>query len=235
MKIFDESAASSPALLTFYCPFDSEVNPEKDLLVARCAVWAKRFGLGGGGDAAEVYAITGASLVAWFFPRARGALAQVLADYSAWAFGVNDRVTPPPSPGSTLDVINDIGRWTRIMRAADTFVDDGSLIEAAARDVFRRLKVVMTPAQLHRFTTYQVVWMWDMTWVTALRERGEELGVNTYLAMRLSSVGTYATLGYLDAVGGIEPPEAELRAPKVLAACEAGFSPPAWTTTGTPC
>lgn len=62
-----------------------------------------------------------------------------------------------------------------------------------------------------------------MTWETALRERGEKLGVNAYLAMRIGPVGTYAALGYLDAAAGIEPPEAELRAPKALAASEAGI------------
>lgn len=81
MTMLEGPTTSSPALLTFYCPFESEVSLEKNLLISRCTAWAKQFGLGGHGGAAEIYAITGASMVARFYPRARGELAQALADY----------------------------------------------------------------------------------------------------------------------------------------------------------
>ncbi|SDS54232.1 hypothetical protein SAMN05216371_0128 [Streptomyces sp. TLI_053] len=206
-----------PHLLTFYCPFKSELSPDNDLLSQGTRAWVRRFGFG---DAA--HADTGAAMTAHFFPRVTGELAQALADYSAWAFVVNDHAVPEPGTAATCDVVDDMNRWARVMRSIDTYGAYGTPLEAALRDSLLRIRARTTPLQFERFVNAQSTWLWQMTWETALREKQKQLGVNDYLAMRVGAVGVYATHGCIDAVAGIETPDGELARSCVRAACEAG-------------
>src|SRR5918999_1416929 len=72
------------------------------------------------------------------------------------------------------------------------------------------------------FTTGQTSWLLDQSWEASLRERGAELTVNEYLAMRIGAGGVYAAISYIDAVEGIEVSGQELASPIVRAAVEAG-------------
>ncbi|WP_406510609.1 terpene synthase family protein [Streptomyces sp. NBC_00212] len=80
-----------------------------------------------------------------------------------------------------------------------------------------------TDVQYDRFIDGQTRWLQDMLWETALRERGERLDVNTYLALRLGTVGIYATIAQFGLVGGTEITAQEFASPLFRAVIESGL------------
>jgi len=212
--------------LSFYCPLPEQVGRDKELLMTETLAWSQRFDLGAGDDAATYkYGVAGTYTVAHLFPHATGELAQVLSDYSAWAFTVNDFVVPE-HPGSVrmCDVVHAVCRLVRIFRSPDSWpAEQMSMRERALQDTLWRLRPRVTDVQYDRFVSGMFRWLHDMLWETALRERGERLNCNDYLAMRLGTSGMYATLAYLDAVEGTEITAREHADPLFRATIEAGL------------
>src|SRR5918992_427536 len=218
-------SGSVPAeLFSFYLPFSQETNPAVGSLETGTLSWAEKFDLcRGDAQAATLYALTGANFMAHVYPHANGDLAQALSDYSAWGFAVNDQAVPTGQVIRTCDALNSIFQWVWTMRSPNSWIADDNSFLAALRDTFLRLSDCMTPLQMHRFTTGQTSWLLDQSWEASLRERGAELTVNEYLAMRIGAGGVYAAISYIDAVEGIEVSGQELASPIVRAAVEAGI------------
>ena len=214
--------AAGVKLLTFYCPLSAEVSFEADVLRQRTQDWARRFDLGqGSAERAAMFALTGAVFAAHVYPHARGEVAQALADYDAWAWAANDFVG---SDASLRDIVVTLGRWERIVRSPNSWPNSAHPLDAALADAFRRLHDLLTPVQWQRLTTGQSQWLYPMTWEAALRDSGVRLGVNDYLAMRLSASGAgYAAPAYLDATEDIELSEREWADPALRAAAESGM------------
>jgi len=217
-----ETDAICGKLLTFYCPLSAEVSPEADLLQQRTYDWAKHFDLGeGDAERTATFALTGAVFAAHVYPHARGEVAQALADYDAWAWAANDFVG---SDTDFCEIVVALGRWERIVRSPGSWPDSSRPLDAALADAFARLRELLTPVQWQRLTAGQSQWLYPMCWEAALRESGVPLGVDNYLAMRLSASGAgYAAPAYLDATEGIELSEREWANPVLRAAAEAGM------------
>jgi hypothetical protein len=217
-----ETDATYVKLLTFYCPLTADVSPEADLLQQRTNDWAKRFDLGeGDAERTATFALTGAVFAAHVYPHARGEVAQALADYDAWAWAANDFVG---SDADLREIVLALGRWERIVRSPGSWPSSSRPLDAALADAFARLRDLLTPLQWQRLTAGQSQWLYPMCWEAALRESGVPLGVDDYLAMRLSASGAgYAAPAYLDATEGIELSEREWADPVLRAAAEAGM------------
>jgi hypothetical protein len=217
-----ETDAACGKLLTFYCPLPAEVSPEADMLRQHTQEWAKRFDLGeGDAERGALFALTGAVFAAHVYPHARGEVAQALADYDAWAWAANDFVgSDAPLP----EIVVALGRWERIVRSPGSWPGSSRPLDAALADASARLRDLLTPVQWQRLTAGQSQWLYPMCWEAALRESGVPLGVDDYLAMRLSASGAgYAAPAYLDATEGIELSEREWADPVLRAAAEAGM------------
>jgi hypothetical protein len=217
-----ETDATCGKLLAFYCPLAAEVSPEAETLQQRTQEWAKRFDLGEGDpERAAIFALTGAVFAAHVYPHARGEAAQALADYDAWAWAANDFVG---SDASLPEIVVTLGRWERIVRSPGSWPGSSRPLDAALADAFLRLRELLTPVQWQRLTAGQSQWLYPMCWEAALRESGVPLGVDDYLAMRLSASGAgYAAPAYLDATEGIELSEQEWADPVLRAAAECGM------------
>ncbi|MFI9508613.1 hypothetical protein [Nocardia sp. NPDC052566] len=209
--------------LDFWCPFDAEVCPEADTLSAGTRAWAQQFDLGDGDPAkTELYANVGAVFTANVYPHITGPVGQALTDYSAWGWVANDHALPPQG-ARTCDVLHKLYRWARIMRAPSSFPELTTPADAALTEVFTRLYEEAPARPRARLVDSQVRWLLDMGWEVVLHERGAQLTVNDYLAMRLGSGGAEAALGYVEIVEGIEVPDREWTAPRFRAASEAGM------------
>ncbi|MGW1055722.1 terpene synthase family protein [Streptomyces sp. NPDC001118] len=161
-----------PQLLTFYCPFEDEVGPERDLLVKNTLDWARQFDLGeGDADRCTQLALTGSVFMAHVYPHARGPLAQALSDYSAWGWLTNDFSDSPRPVG---ELMPDLGRWERMMRAPASWPSSTRPAEKALRNVLVRLQRCMTAVQWQRFTAAQCHWMHAVAWTASLRAKGGE-------------------------------------------------------------
>ncbi|MFK8911477.1 terpene synthase family protein [Streptomyces sp. YS-3] len=210
--------------LTFWIPMEPMVAPNAQSLITECTTWARKAGLGGGNDtAAAIYANVGALLVAHCFPTTTGPLQQALADYSAWAFEINDVVVPAPESSRTTDTVHITNRCVRLGRSPHSWGPDASPLEKALADALIRIRAHTSDVHYERFVRPQEAWCHAMLWETALRERHTPPGVNEYLAMRGSASGLYATMGIIPAAGDIGAADWELAAPAVQAAAEAGL------------
>lgn len=210
-----------PQLLCFYCPLETEVNPDFRQLGQRTLAWVRRFDLGSGDPGrATMLGLTGAAYAAHANPHATGELAQAFADYNAWAWAANDAAG---SDRSAASLVVDFGRWERIMRSPGSWPDVSTPMDAALSEVFGRLRRILTPVQWERFVAGQSQWLYSMAWEVGLREQGGTHTVNDYLAVRFGSVGCYSAVSYLDAVEGIELSEGEWARPAVRAAAESGM------------
>ncbi|WP_329075021.1 terpene synthase family protein [Streptomyces niveus] len=207
----------------FYCPFPPEENPGKAALAENSIRWTQKFAFGHSPEKLLAYGGGGALLTTHLFPWARGEAAQVLSDYSAWAFLINDSVIPPDADRPLGDVVEEIARCVQVCWTAGALPDCTTPLVVAAGEVFDRMKRVLTPIQFVRFTRTQTEWLQTMLWELAMRERGHHPGVNEYIAMRIGAVGCFATLGYIDGLAMTKLPETELSTPKVRAACLAAL------------
>ncbi|MFI9504233.1 hypothetical protein [Nocardia sp. NPDC052566] len=213
--------------LSFWMPIQAQVAPNRQTLTGECVAWAREKHIGGGDpDVAAVYGHSGASLLAYAFPHATGPMQRALADYSAWAFVPDDvaDATINGSPPRTCEVVHELSRLARMTRSPDSWADDTTTSENALRDTIIRIRAHCSAVQFERFWRRQEIWLFQLVWATALRERGIPPGVNEYMAMRIGSVGLYATQGYIHLVENIEPTNAELARPLVQAAAEAGLT-----------
>jgi Terpene synthase family 2, C-terminal metal binding len=214
----DTSNHMLTTLLSFYCPLTAEVSPHAQRMCEHTLVWARRFDLGEGDDRrTTMLAATGATAMTHMFPHATGGLAQALSDYSAWAWMPNDLGESGQPIG---DIFVRLGRWER-MRSPDSWPDATDPHDSALRDVFLRLRCLMSAVQWQRFTAPQEAWIYQVGWEASLAERNAELSVNDYLAMRLGSGAAYASVGFVEAVEGIELGERQWARPIVRAAAEA--------------
>lgn len=217
------SVSADPAearILQFYCPFTTETNPEGARLLRATVDWASRYDLGSGNPAkTQMLAQTGVAYTVCANPHVRGELAQALSDYNAWAWTVNDFVG---SAVSTADAVYRLGRWERIVRSPRSWHGDGDLFESAGGEVLDRIHSLVTPVQWQRFVAGQSQWIQAMSWEVAIRELARPLGINEYVAMRISCVGVYAATSYFDMTEGMELSEKQWSDPLVRAAVEAG-------------
>lgn len=215
----DDLEILPPELLTFYCPFKAEVSAEADTLFQGSLAWAQQFGLDSDGHAAMM-AMAGAGYTAHAIPHAKGEVAQALADYNTWAWTVNDYVTSGDQLGT---IITSLGRWERIIRSPRSWPDATRPLDAAAADVFQRLRCLLTPVQWERFSAGQSHWIQSMGWEAAHLETDRPVSVNDYLAMRIGYVGVYSAAAFLDAVEDIELSEQQWARPTVRAAAESSM------------
>ncbi|AYF77940.1 hypothetical protein D7D52_33620 [Nocardia yunnanensis] len=207
-------------ILQFYCPFTAETNPEGARILRATVDWASRYDLGSGNPAkTEMLAQTGVAYTVCANPHVRGELAQALSDYNAWAWTINDFVG---AAVSTAEAVYRLGRWERIVRSPQSWHRDGNLFESAGGEVLERIRGLVTPVQWQRFAAGQSQWIQAMAWEVAIRELARPLGVNEYVAMRISCVGVYAATSYFDMTEGIELNETQWSDPLVRAAVEAG-------------
>ncbi|WP_153995407.1 terpene synthase family protein [Mycobacteroides abscessus] len=212
--------ATVARILQFYCPFTAESNPEGSEILRATTDWAARYDLGAGDlGKTEMLAQTGVAYTVCATPHARGALAQALSDYNAWAWAINDFVG---SATGTAATVYRLGRWERITRSPGSWRGEGDLFEAAGSEVLDRIRGLVTPVQWQRFAAGQSQWIQAMAWEVAIRELARPLGVNEYVAMRISCVGVYAATSYFDMTEAIELSEAQWSDPLVRAAVEAG-------------
>jgi hypothetical protein len=209
--------------LTFWIPFEPEVAPNAEDLTAQSAAWAQKVGLGGQDpDRAAVYGNVGALMMAHFFPHTTGRLQQALADYSAWAWAAKDAIDPAAA-ARTCDVVHFANRMARLTRSPHSWAGTSTPLEDAFTDVITRIRACTSDLQFAWFMRGQEIWLHQLLWENALRERGAPPTVNEYLAMRIGAVGIYSTHGYLPCTENIEPPARELATPLVQATAEAGL------------
>ncbi|MEU1549281.1 terpene synthase family protein [Nocardia sp. NPDC005745] len=205
-------------LLTFYLPLQPDIHPDATSIQQQTLRWVRSFDLGQGDDMIHVMVSqVGAGLLSYCYPCATGELAQLLANYNAWAWVAQDRLA---ALTRTCEAMLAIGRWERIVRSPNSWPATTDALEAALADVFKRLRRCMTPVQWERFLAGQSQWVSALGWEVALRERGTALTLNDYLALRMGISGCYAAPAYLDAVQGIELDEKQLSHPRFRAAVD---------------
>ncbi|MGW8782603.1 terpene synthase family protein [Streptomyces sp. NPDC055796] len=194
-------------LLSFYCPLPAEVCPETERMRERTLQWAQRFDLGqGDAQRTRMLALNSSVFSAHMYPHATGELGQALSDYGAWAWIPNDLTGSGHPVG---DILVALGRWESIMCFPDSSPESASPedfdpLDVPLREVFARLRDLMSAVQWERFRSEQQLWLYQMAREAALLERGVTLSVNDYLVMRIGSAGGFAASGYIDAVEGIE-------------------------------
>lgn len=86
-------------------------------------------------------------------------------------------------------IIASLGRWERIVRSPRSWPEATRPLDAAASEVFQRLRRLLTPVQWERFIAGQSHWIQSMGWEAAHLEAGSPVPANDYLAMRIGYVG----------------------------------------------
>ncbi|MGW1291215.1 terpene synthase family protein, partial [Streptomyces sp. NPDC002586] len=89
----------------------------------------------------------------------------------AWGWLTNDFSDSPRPVG---ELMPDLGRWERMMRAPASWPSSTRPAEKALRNVLVRLQRCMTAVQWQRFTAAQCHWMHAVAWTASLRAKGGE-------------------------------------------------------------
>ncbi|MFJ2603710.1 hypothetical protein ACIO13_01795 [Streptomyces sp. NPDC087425] len=154
------------------------------------------------------------------FPDAPLEQLQIIADFNAWVFAMDDYIDLPGGVGDAVQATVRLARLVRSVEAPEAAPLDGSPLGVALADVVARLSRCATPAQLARFAESFRRGMFCMAWQRSLLDDGEDHDLNEYAALRLgaSFVPPYSAL--FEIVHGYRLDGEELATPPARALTE---------------
>ncbi|EFL20029.1 terpene synthase family protein [Streptomyces sp. C] len=215
--------AFSPQTPPIFCPLPAAPYPPSEDLMHACAKWLGRLSPGRSPEETTLHAAIGAGISVLFFPEAPPERLLSMSKYSAWSFQLDDMIDSGRL-GSASQTAPVLLALARIMEAPHAHLLGDMPLAAAIADVSKDLRSWATPVQMARFTASFRLWMTGVVWELSMRERGEPVSVNEYLAVRVLATGSPNAIDMALMCAGLELPEHQMADPTLVAAREAAMA-----------
>ncbi|WP_435120342.1 terpene synthase family protein [Amycolatopsis thermoflava] len=217
-------------LRPFYCPVESRIHPDVDLIEERAIAWLDRVRFYR--DETERMRIVGtnsAEFYARFAPDGITENVEAAAHWVYWGFAFDDaRCDSGEFARSPHEFLVMAGKAQRALENPWHPPPDGDPMVLALQDIGRTFAACATPVQVRRFAEAHRAWLFGVAWQIACRGRGRMPDLAEYTAIRLNSAGGPPTLAMLEIAAGQEVPAAEMDSPAVRALTEMTILVASW-------
>ncbi|MEV0492910.1 terpene synthase family protein [Streptomyces atratus] len=216
-----------------YCPFPQRTNPHVAHTRDHLGNWTRNTGLVHRDSARERFEQADfGSFVGMVYPTADEHSLDLVADWLAWLFLVDDQLDDGHlgrSPERVRDVVA-LMRSVVEGNAADPLPDeDLPAAVVALADLWERTTPNAAAHWLRRFAWHLVTYLTTATtWETGNRANGVVPSEETYIAKRRHTGATYVCMDLIEIVAGIEAPESIHNDPRFIVAAEASSNVVCW-------
>jgi hypothetical protein len=184
--MFDSHFESAAQL---YCPFVTSLNPEYARIAARSRTWALRCGLLSPSASSEKYDEY-ARLAALVHPHADISSLQIVADWFAWKFLVDDVWDESNAGRQVAQMTQMHRRFAAILHGEPAQTSDHPFTHALA-DLCARIRARDPGGVFDRFSAATEAVFRASQWEAANRRRGSTPDLATYMAKRIETGGVY--------------------------------------------
>ncbi|MBS2961589.1 hypothetical protein KGA66_00925 [Actinocrinis puniceicyclus] len=223
MNTVDCPSPHSAVLPPLYCPYESALHEQAEVVETSTLAWADRFGLA---DDPAVRRRLGAMRGAWLSGRVtpRATLPGLLVgtDWQTWLFLFDDAYCDESDRGRRCaDTVKTATHAALVLDGGRAPGQEANPFLTALADVRDRLSAMTSPEQFARFTAQVESYLLAQTWEAAHREQGTLAGFAEYVTMRRRSGGVPTCLALIEAVNGFELPGAVWSSPRLRALSDA--------------
>lgn len=195
---------SSP-LSQLWCPFQSRINRHVELVYQGTYKWLEMFGLGGSAQSYKKSIAEVAYLAGRFHPDASPEILQLIADWYAWFFCLDDDSDGSDLGHRPVKLSALHSNLLLILRGATPSIEDGPL-GLALRDLQLRSYQLASSEWLEQLTAHIVEYFAAIAWEANNRQQSIRPSLDSYIRLRPITGGlpidqVFAKLSY-----GIELP-----------------------------
>ena len=215
-------ALRETALLPFFCPVESAINPACDEIEELCIAWIDAQHLySDGASRSRLIATKAAEIYSRALPTAdRFAVADV-AKWLYWGFATDDLLYDVgPVSVRAAEFLKIAARYVRICEQPLARFPDTLPYEAALRDLALAIRGRASPAMKLEWAHTARGWFFGMAWDVGNAERATPPSLNDYLMMRMHTGGLASWITTLNIANGSELSPQEAAAPAVVALTE---------------
>ncbi|MCM3923603.1 hypothetical protein ND748_18275 [Frankia sp. AiPs1] len=233
MTAITDAEGVRPMLLTvppFYCPIESAVSPDAELVDRRSTQWLEKFGMFENGVQRD-YLARGKTgyFAAYSLPTGTGDGFQAASDFLLWLYTFDDTHCDERPGGTTPEeLIVTVTQLARIIEAPGSRVLAGNPWAEALRDLRLRLADCATATQVERWVVELTRYFLGLPWEAANRRRGVEPSLDDYVVMWSYVAAMLPSVMFTDIAGGYEVPAQQMSAPAVRALTEMSCVLVAW-------
>ncbi|GAB3578626.1 hypothetical protein GCM10027445_46030 [Amycolatopsis endophytica] len=217
-------------LRPFYCPVESKIHPDVEVIEERAIAWIDRVRFyRDDTERRRVIGTNSAEFYARFAPGGVTGHVQAAAHWVYWGFAFDDaRCDSGEFAGSPQEFLAMAGPLQRALENPWHPVAGDDPFTAALQDIGRGFAACATPTQVRRFCDAHRAWLFGVAWQIACQARGRMPDLADYAPMRLNSSGGPPTLAMLEIAAGQEVPAAEMDSPAARALTEMAMLVAAW-------
>ncbi|WP_431984117.1 selina-4(15),7(11)-diene synthase [Streptomyces qinglanensis] len=182
-----------------YAPTPPTIHPRHAAIDQRTADWAHAFRIGSPQLRDQLVAQSIGTFAARILPEGREEVAQLLADFVLWLFGVDDGLCEEGALGKQPGQLSGELSWLlRIAQSPETPARTDDPLALGLRDLRRRVDAYGSPAQAARWVDTLREYVLSVVWEADHRARRIVPGLDDYTLMRLYSGATTVGLPLLE-------------------------------------
>jgi hypothetical protein len=218
---FREQTLAIPPL---YSPFSATIHPRHDRIQARSAEWSEQWCIGSADLRAKLVQHDIGTFAARVLPEGDEEVAQILAEFIVWLFGVDDGMCEEGAIGHHPGGLSaSLSRLLRIAQEPRAAILPGDPLAEGLRDLSGRLAKHATSAQLARWVTGIREYFLSLVWEAHHRSQGTMPSLNDYALIRLYNGAASAAEPFLEIGNGYELTSAERHHPAIRILIEMAF------------
>ncbi|WP_431929981.1 terpene synthase family protein [Nonomuraea jabiensis] len=175
------------------CPFPIIISPHVKTVQAGTQQWIERFGVF---TPPQLHHFTRAAygeLAARVYPYARLPLLQLMSDWVAWLFAIDDVIYESDAPVTAVQTIPELRRVL-----TDDHQEGSSGFGRALADIRARIAAVANTEQLHRWTTATCEYLLAQLWELSNRTHGQVPTLEAYVTMRRLTGAMHTVYALID-------------------------------------
>lgn len=207
-----------PPAVPYWCPFPSEMHPQRAEVEERAVAWIDRFGLyTSSAERASLLGSASADFYSRFAPHGDrdGLLIGICWMY--WGFAFDDGYCdagPMSERAGEFAALAD--RLQELLESPSSRPLEHDPFGAALHDIGRSMRELASPVMNERFHRAHRSWLSGVIQQIAHRANGVLPDLDSYLDMRIRAAGGFPTFALLEVANGLpDIPEAEMSAPAV--------------------
>jgi hypothetical protein len=221
-----EQLLSVPPL---YSPFTAAIHPQHDRIQARSVEWANQWCIGSTELRAKLVKHDIGTFAARILPGGDEEVAQILAEFIVWLFGVDDGMCEEGALGHHPGELSaSLSRLLRVAQEPQAAMLPGDPLAEGLRNLSGRLAERATPGQMARWVTGTREYFLSLVWEAHHRRQGTMPSLADYALIRLYNGAASAAEPFLEIGHGYELSAAERHHPAVRALTEMAFFNIGW-------